>query len=62
MAWLARHKSLFFLRNEYGDPTIFLFTSNAEIIFFLCSEDRPVSIVELKTIAENENIASAQKR
>jgi len=62
--WLGFRETsqFFFLRNEYGDPTIFLFTSNAAIIFFLCSEYRPVSIVELKTIAENENIASAQKR
>ena len=44
----AKDKSPFFLGNEYQDLTIFLFTLNAEITFFLYSGYGPISIAEKK--------------
>ena len=44
-----------------GTQQFFSYRSNAVITFFLYSEYRPISIAELKTIAENENIARVRK-
>jgi len=43
---LGETNHCFFLGNEYWDLTIFLFSLNAEITFFLYSEYGPISIAE----------------
>jgi len=52
----------FFLGNEYWNLTIFLFSFNAEITLFLCSEYGPISIAEKNIIREDESIARTRKR